>query len=96
MPTNIPVFAKDMFVDNSKTAPIRITDQSGVINPVVGKKPDDPPTTPIVKKRKSTGDDGLDKKKPTKKGANKALEKGIFFLKDLSLPAVKVLPEKML
>ena len=94
VPTNIPVFAKDMFVDNSKTAPIRITDQSGIINAVVGKKPNDPPTTPIVKKRKSTGDDGLDKKKPNKKGANKALEKGIFFLKDLSLPAMKVLPEK--
>jgi hypothetical protein len=97
VPTNIPVYVKNMFVDNSKTAPICITDQSGLGSGLelgVGKKPDDPPTTPIVKKRKPTADEGLDKKKPTKKGTNKALEKGIFYLNDLSLPAMKVLPEK--
>jgi len=59
VPTSIPAFAKDLFVDNSKIAPACITNQSGVINTVVGKKPDDPPNTPNIKKRKSTGDDAL-------------------------------------
>ena len=99
VPKNIPVFAKNMFTDTSNVVPTRIGDQSSAKTSSETKTTNatklmEHPTTPGKQKRKSEDDDGRDKKKGRKKGNNKAFEKGLFFLKDNTLPVSKIVPPK--
>jgi len=49
IPKNVPAFAKDMFVDNSNTAPVCITDQVVSNNASSNDKKSDVLTTRLTK-----------------------------------------------